>query len=153
MLIFSRAANRLRSLISNGQTAARFLSYLGHQGIEQRNDLKPFLAKSRIVGERQTEIAGAEDGNLQLQLEPENLAEMALQILDVVAHPSDAERAEIGQILPDLGRIQVKLLGEHLRRHRLHSGRVQRVEAAEVHRQPVGRELRDLIAELFALDR
>ena len=72
---------------------------------------------------------------------PRICAQVAPQLLDVVADAADAELAEVGEILANLRRVEVKLLGQRLRGDRPHAGRVERVEAAQVDRQPVGREL------------
>ena len=69
-----------------------------------------------------------------------------MQVLDVVADAADAELAEVGEVLADLRGVQVELLGERLRRDRPDAGGLERVEAAQVDRQAVGRELGDLIA-------
>ena len=78
---------------------------------------------------------------------------MPLQILDVVADAPHAELAEIREVLANLRSIQMKLLRERLRRDGLDPGRVELVEAAQVHRQPVGGELGNLVVELLSLDR
>ena len=109
--------------------------------VEQRGDLEPFLAEARVVGERQAEVAGAHDRDAHALVEPENLPQVAAQLLDVVADAADAELAEIGEVLADLRRVEVELLGQRLRRDRPDAGRVERVEAAQVDRQPVGRQL------------
>jgi hypothetical protein len=72
-----------------------------------------------------------------------------LQIPDVVAHATDAEFAEIGQIFANLGGVQVKLFGERLRRNRADAGIVQGVQAAQIDRQAIGRELGYLLGRLF----
>ena len=115
------------------------------QGVEQRRDLEAFLAEPGIVGEREAEIAGAHDRDAQLAIEAENLAQVALQIADVVADAADAELAEVGEVLADLRGVQVELLGERLRRDGADAGVLERVQAAQVDRKPVGGELGDLI--------
>jgi hypothetical protein len=67
------------------------------------------------------------------------------QVLDVVADPTNAELAEIRQILPDLRGIEMKLLRQRLRRNGLHTRGVELGEAPEVHRQSVGGELGNLL--------
>ena len=75
-----------------------------------------------------------------LSVEPENLSKMAPQLLDVVPDAADAEFAEIRQVLSDLRRIQVELVGQRLRRHRPYAGAVERIETAQIHGQPVRRQ-------------
>jgi len=64
------------------------------------------------------------------------------QLLDEIPDAADAELAEVGQILPDLRGIQMELLRERLRGNRAHAGRIQRAQAAQVHRQAMGRQFR-----------
>ena len=114
---------------------------LSARRVEQRDDLEPFVAEAGIVGERQPEIAGAHDRDAHATVEAENLPQVAAQLLDVVADAADAELAEVREVLADLRGVEVELLGQRLRRHRAHAGRVERVQAAQVDRQPVGRQL------------
>jgi hypothetical protein len=85
---------------------------------------------------------------VQLLIESQNLTEMALQVADVVADPSNAEFAEIGQVLADLGGIEMELLGERLRGDRANAGAVQHVETAQVDGKTICRKLRDLFETL-----
>ena len=88
---------------------------LSLQRVEQRDDLEPVVAEPAVVGERQAEVAGADDRDADAAVEPEDLPQVAPQLLDVVADAADAELAEIGQVLPDLRGVQVELLGQRLR--------------------------------------
>ena len=90
--------------------------------VEHRDDLEAFAAEARVVGQRQAEVAGAEHRHPQLAVEAEDLAQVQLQILDVVADAAHAELAEVGQVLADLGGVQVELLGQRLRRDGLDAG-------------------------------
>ena len=147
----SRRATFFRSCdVVDRHAAARLLADLLLQRVEQRRDLEPFLAEARIVGEREPEVAGAHDGDAQLAIEAENLAQVALQIADVVADAADAELAEVGEVLADLRGVEVKLLGERLRRDGADAGVLEHVQAAQVDGKPVGGELRNLISALFA---
>src|SRR5438445_2719312 len=128
--------------------AARFLTDLRAQVVEERDDLEAFLPESGIVGEREAEIAGAHDRDAQLAIEAEDLAQMALQVADVIADAAHAELAEVGEILSNLGGVQMELLGERLRRDGLDAGVLERVQAAQVHRQAIGGELGNLIEAL-----
>src|SRR5690606_15822406 len=80
--------------------------------------------------------------------EAENGSQLPLEVLDVIADAADAELAEVGQILADLRRVQVKLLGQRLRRDCLDPGGIERVQRAQVNRQAAGRQLRHLITRL-----
>ena len=146
MLMPSRRAIFFRSWMSWIGTPPRDCwPDLRAQVVEERDDLEPFLTEARVVGERETEIAGADDRHAELAIEAENLAQVALQIADVVADAADAELAEVRQVLANLRGVQVELLGERLRRDGRHAGVVERVQAAQVDRQAIGGQLGDLI--------
>ena len=152
MLIVVAARELLEIVdVEDRHAAARLLADLRAQVVEQRDDLEAFLPEARIVGQRQTEVAGADDRDAQLAIETEDLAQVPLQIADVVADAADAELAEVREVLADLRGVQVELLGERLRRDRLDAGRLELVEAAQVDRQPVGGELGDLFECCLAL--
>ena len=149
------AARELLQIVDvvDRHAAARLLADLRAQVVEQRRDLEAFLAEARVVGEREAEIAGADDRDAQLAIEAEDLAQMPLEIADVVADAADAELAEVGEVLADLRGVQMELLGERLRGDRLDAGVLELVEAAQVDRQAVGGELGDLIEALLGLRR
>ena len=149
------AARELLQIVDvvDRHAAARLLADLRAQVVEQRGDLEAFLPEAGIVGEREAEIAGADDRDAQLAIEAENLAQVALQIADVVADAAHAELAEVREVLADLRGVQVELLGERLRGDRLDAGALELVEAAQVDRQAVGGELGDLIEALLGLRR
>ncbi len=98
--------------VEDGHAASRFVADLRVGDIEERDNFKSLAAESGIVGEREPQIAGTHDCDAQLAVEPENLAQMALEILDVVADPPDAELTEVRQVLADLRGVQMELLGE-----------------------------------------
>ena len=75
---------------------------------------------------------------------------MALEIAHVVADTADAELPEIRQVFPDLGGVEMKLLGQRLRRDRADARAFEHVQAPEVDGQTVGGELRHLIGALLA---
>ena len=131
--------------------ASRLVADLFVGGIEERRDLESFLTESGVVGKCETKITGAHDCDTQVSIEAENLPEMPAQILDVVADTANAELTEVRQVLANLCGVELIAFGQRLRRDRLHSGRIQFVEAPEVHRQAICREFRDLIGCLPAL--
>ena len=73
---------------------------------------------------------------------------MTAKLLDVVADTPHAELAEIREVFPNLRGVEVELLGKSLRRDGSHARGIERVQAAQIHRQPVGRELRDSLRRL-----
>ena len=129
-------------------TPARLLADLGALIVEERRNLESLLAEAGIVGEREAQVAGAHDGDAQPSIQAEDLPQIPLEILDVIADATHAELAEVRQILADLGRVQMKLLGQGLRRDRTDAGVLELVEAAQVHRESVGGELGDLFEAL-----
>ena len=109
----------------NRDAAARLLADFRAEVVEEGQDLEAFLAEPGVVGQRQPEIAGADDRDAQLAIEAENLAQVTLEIADVVADAADAELAEVRQVLANLRGVQVELLGERLRGNRLDAGRFE----------------------------
>jgi hypothetical protein len=69
-------------------------------------------------------------------VETENLRDVIAQICDVVSDATDAELAEVTQILPDLRGVQIELFSQRLRRDGLDSGGVKGVQATKVNTQP-----------------
>src|SRR5438045_1487836 len=129
--------------------ATRLLTDFGAQVVEEREDLEPFLPKPGVIRQREPEIAGADDRDAQFAIESENLSQMPLEVANVIADAADAELAEVREVLADLRRVQMELLGQRLRRDRAHAGSFELIEAAEIYREPVGGELGDLIELLF----
>ena len=73
---------------------------------------------------------------------------MSTEILDVVPDAADAELSEVGEVLSNLRRVQVELLRQRLRRDAADAGSFESGQAAQVHRQAVGRQLGDRIDDL-----
>src|SRR5262245_13522629 len=111
--------------------AARPLAHLRAQVVEERDDLEAFLAKARVIGQREPEVAGAHDRDAQLAIEAEDLPQVALEIAHVIAHAADAELAEVGEVFSDLRGVEMELLGERLRGNRLDAGVLEGVEAPQ----------------------
>ena len=132
----------------NRHAAARLLADLLVPVIEERRDLEALHAKPRIVREGETQIARAHDRHAELLIQPENLPEMPFQIAHVVTDAADAELAEVREVLADLRGVQVKLLGQRLRRNCPHAGAVERIQAAEIDREAVCGEFGDLLGAL-----
>ena len=94
--------------MANRHAAARVLPHLLAGRVEQRDDVEAVRAETGVVGQGHAEVAGAEDDDLDRAVEAEDLAQVALEILDVVADAANAELAEVGQILADLRGVQVE---------------------------------------------
>src|SRR5262245_47309778 len=80
--------------------------------VEERDDGKAFLTESGIVGERQPEVARAENRYAHGPVEPENHPQVALELFDVVPHAANAELTEVGQVFANLRGVQVELFRE-----------------------------------------
>ena len=104
--------------------------------------VEPVVAEARVVGKRQAEVAGPHDDDLELPIEPENLAQVAAQILDVVADAAHAELAEVRQVLANLRGVEMELLGQAAGRDGVDAGGLERLERSQVDRQSRGRAAR-----------
>src|SRR5262245_13656105 len=135
--------------VENRHAAAGPLSDFVANIVEERGNLETLLTEPRVVGERQSEVARADDRDSQFAVQAKDLPQMPAQVADVIADAADAEFAEIREVLADLGGVEVKALGEPLGRDGLHAGGLELVQAPQVHREPVCRELRDLFEVLF----
>src|SRR5262249_16494689 len=136
--------------VVNRHAAARLLADFLAQVVEQRRDLEALLPEARVVGEREAGIARAHDSDAQLAVEGEDLAQMPLEVANVVADAADAELAEVREILSNLRGVQMELFRERLRRDRANARLLERRQTAQVHGKPVGGEFRNLIDALLA---
>src|SRR5262245_50044183 len=102
--------------VEDRDAAPRFVADLFIGRIEERRDLKPFLTESRIVRKGKPEVARPHDRHTQAPIESENLAEVTTQFLDVVADTSHTELTKVREVLANLRRVEMKLLGQRLRR-------------------------------------
>src|SRR5690606_10151407 len=139
--------------VVNGHAAARDVPDLLVEHVEERDDLEAFLPEARVIRQGEAQVPGAHDRDLQLAVEAEDLAQVAAEVLDVVAHAAHAELAEVRQILADLRGVQLELRRQLLRGDRLHRGGVELRQAAQIDREAVGRELRDLFGQRARLVR
>jgi len=62
------------------------------------------------------ETTGADKGDRLLALPDQELADLAEQAADAVAHAARAEPAETGQVATDLTRVQMRIGGQLFRR-------------------------------------
>src|SRR5262249_4703002 len=107
--------------------------FLPHR-VEERRNFEPLGSKPRIVRKRQPEVASAHYRQTDAAIEAENLLQMPPQLLDVVPDSPHAELTEVGQVLANLRGVEMELLRQGLRRYRPHSGGIERVQTAQVHR-------------------
>src|SRR5438132_6598114 len=80
-------------------------------GVEDRGDVDSVLGEDRRAGDRLTEAARPDQGDVVLPLRPQDLANLAEQALDVVADASLAELPEGGLVAPDLRRVDLRVVG------------------------------------------
>jgi hypothetical protein len=139
--------------VIDGNSASRLVPDLLVRGVEERCDLESFLSEPGIVGERESEVAGAHDRDPQVSIETQDLTQMPPQVFHVIADAADTKFAEVRQVLANLGGVEMELLGQRLRRDRLGSGRVELIQAAQVHRQAVCSQFRHLVGGLTPLVR
>ncbi len=99
--------------------------------IKQRDDSKIRSTKAVVIRECGAEASGANDADAMRAVEPENLRDVIAQIVDIVTDAAHAKLAEVTQIFPNLGGVQIKLCGQRLRRDGLDPGFVERVQAAK----------------------
>jgi hypothetical protein len=82
--------------------------------VEHGCDVDPVLGEDRRARDRLAEPAGADQRDVVLALGAEDLADLAEEAVDVVAHPSLAELSERGQVTADLRRVDVRVVGHLL---------------------------------------
>src|SRR6185437_8139810 len=74
------------------------------------------LGEDRRAGDRMAEPTRTDEGDVVLALGAQDLADLAEQRVDVVADPALAELAERREVTPDLRRVDVRVVGNLLRR-------------------------------------
>jgi hypothetical protein len=133
----------------NRDAAARLLPDLLAEVVEERRDLESFLAEPGVVSQGEPEITRPHDRDAQLLIQSENLAEMALEIANVVADAADAELAEVREVFTNLCGVEMELLGQRLGRDGSDAGAVEHVEAAQINRESIRGQFGDLIEALL----
>src|SRR4030095_12054059 len=127
--------------IVDWHAAPRLLADLGVGDVEHRDNLKALTLESGVIGKRLAEIARAHHADAQLPIEAENLAQVAAEILNVVADATNAKLTEIRQILSNLGGVEMESFRQRLRRNGFGAGSLELIQAAQVNRQSIRREL------------
>src|SRR6478672_12285068 len=87
--------------------------------VEDGDDLESVVGEDVRARDRLAQIAGAEEDDVVLPGAPEDAADLLHQGIDAVADASLAELSEAREITPDLGRVDVRVLGQLLRGNRL----------------------------------
>ena len=82
------------------------------------------------------EPAGADEGDVVLPLRAQDLPDLGEQAVDRVPDPALAELAEVGEVAADLGRVDVRVVGDLLRRDPLLAHLLRLGQHLEVAREP-----------------
>ena len=114
-----RATTCSRSASAPHRDAAELLADQLRVDVEDRDDPEAVVGEDVGAGDRLAEVAGAEQGDVVLARGAQDLADLGDQRLDPVADAALAELAEPGEVAADLGRVDVRVLGELLRGDRL----------------------------------
>ena len=107
-------------------------------GVEQGHDPEAVVGEHGRAGDRLAEVAGAEQRDVVLPAAAQDLADLRVQGLDVVAHAPLAELAEARQVAADLGGVDVRVVGQLLRGDGLLAHLARLGQHLEVARQPRG---------------
>ncbi len=104
--------------------------------VEDRHHAEAVVGEDVRGGDRLAEVARAEQGDVVLAGRAQDLADLRDERLDVVADAALAELAEAGEVAADLGRVDVRVVGELLRGDRLLAHLLGLREHLQVARQP-----------------
>ena len=84
--------------------------------VEDRDDVEAVVGEDRRAGDRLAEPARADERDVVLARGAQDAADLGDQRVDVVADAALAELAERREVAPDLRRVDVRVLGDVLRR-------------------------------------
>src|SRR6201996_1536987 len=73
--------------------------------IQKRRDAETAGDEAAVVGQGAAQVARADDDHGPVLGQPEGPGDLVDQVVDVVADPADAVRAQVGQVLAELGRV------------------------------------------------
>ena len=110
--------------------------------IEDRLNVEAFLREARIVRHRAADVARADDDDVILMGQAQNLADPLLEVGDVIAVALLAEPAEAVDVLADLGGGQIHALAQLLRGNAHHARLFQIAQMTIIHRQPAHNRVR-----------
>jgi len=105
------------------------------------------LRKSAVARQGGADLPRADDADLPLFAEAENLTQLFRQLGDRVAESALAERSEQREVLPDLRRGSPAESGELVAGDRRYSLTLDSLEEAEVEREPPDCRFRDAFQE------
>src|SRR5262245_41659507 len=102
--------------VVNKHAAPRSITNARQVAVKHRCHLKMARIGTAVVGQRHTQVSCSYDANAMDHVEAEDLAQVFSQLGNAVPNSANAELSKIGKVLSNLGRIQLKLLCERLRR-------------------------------------
>ena len=105
-------------------------------GVDQRRDAEAAAGEAAVVGQRVPEVADADDDDRPVLGQPQLAGDLVHEVADVVADAAGAVRAQVRQVLAQLGRVDARGLGELLGGHRRGAVLVEGDQGAVVEREP-----------------
>ena len=120
-------------------------------GVDQGADREAAGGEAAVVGERVPEVADPDDDDRPVLGEAELAGDLVDEVVDVVADAAGAVRAEVGEVLAQLGRVDAGGRGEFLGGDGRDALVAEGTEGAEVDRQPGDGGLGDALAAVTSL--
>ena len=117
MMFFSATVSRSPAIASHANPA-EVAPDRGRIAVEDRRDVEAVIDEHRRAGDRTAEPTGTDQRDVVLSGGAQDAPDLADQRVDVVPDAALAELAEARQITPDLRRVDVRVLGDVLRRDR-----------------------------------
>ena len=114
--------------------AVDLLAHPGRIGVEEGGDPEPAAGEAGVAGQGVTEITDADQRDRAALGEPEDVLDLVDQQGDVVADAAGAVRAEVGQVLAQLGRVDPGRGGQSLAGDRVVAGFGEIVQCTQVFR-------------------
>jgi len=112
-------------------------------GVKGGDNLKSFLLKSTIRNERESEMSDADENHRLQPRRAEFLGDFFEEVGDIVAEPTRAERAEVGEVFAQLRRLDARRFRQRLAAHGADAVLVQSRKAAQINRKAINRLARD----------
>jgi hypothetical protein len=103
--------------------------------VEQRRDREAAAAEPAVTGQRVAEVADPDERDGLAVGQAEGGLQVPQQRADLVADPADAVRADVGQVLAQLGGVDAADGRQLVARHRLRALLGELAEQAQVHRE------------------
>jgi hypothetical protein len=120
------------------------LAHLGRVGVEQGDDLEAAAGEAVVAGQRVPEVTDADQADRATLVEAQHVLDLLDQQGDVIADPAGAVRAQVREILAQLGRVDPGRGREALAGDRVGTALAEVVQRAKVLGQPRDRRLREV---------